>query len=97
MTKDELKQQWIADNEELTGLTVHDGAKQVWSEGFDAGIKAERERADKLNAALVEIEQRYLENPNKCTACYDLASIATLNKDIDEVNDERHNKDSIHL
>ncbi len=45
-------------------------------------VRAERERADKLNAALVEIEQRYIANPNGCPSCYDLASIATLNKDI---------------
>lgn len=46
-------------------------------------VRAERERADRLNAALVEINQRYIANPHACSACYDLAIvIAKLNKDL---------------
>lgn len=41
-------------------------------------IAAERERADRLHAKLVEIERCYLESGTECSSCYDLFTIAVL-------------------
>ena len=45
---------------------------------IERAIRAERERADKLHAALVEIEQSYLAHGTDCSSCYDLFTIAVL-------------------
>lgn len=45
---------------------------------IERAIRAERERADRLHAKLVEIEQSYLAHGTECSSCYDLFTIAVL-------------------
>ena len=45
---------------------------------IERAIRAERERADRLHAKLVEIERCYLESGTECSSCYDLFTIAVL-------------------
>lgn len=48
---------------------------------IERAIRAERERADRLHAKLVEIERCYLESGTECSSCYDLFTIAVLAQD----------------